>query len=237
MGQDRYYLNYGQGFHSNDARGSTITVDPATGNPASRVPLLVRARGYEAGVRTALVPRLQSSLAVFRLDFDSELLFVGDAGTTEASRPSRRTGFELSNLYTPTSWLLLDADIAFTRALQRFRRRGQPHSRRSRRRRHVHRQRRERRALVRQRPCALFRAASTDRGQQRPLALDDARVDYRLDKHVRVRLDVFNLLNRRASQTDYFYESRLRDEPAPVSDVHFHPVESRSFRASVIAGF
>jgi len=52
-----------------------------------------------------------------------------------------------------------------------------------------------------------------------------------------VQLDVFNLLNTRASQIDYFYESQLRGEAGPVSDVHFHPVESRSFRAAVIGNF
>src|SRR5204863_7369798 len=41
-----YYLNYGRGFHSNDLRGATITVDPATGTPAQKVPLLVHATGY-----------------------------------------------------------------------------------------------------------------------------------------------------------------------------------------------
>src|SRR5260221_2130031 len=59
-----YFLNYGQGFHSNDARGTTITVDPATGNPADKIPALVKTRGEEIGVRTAIVPHLQSSLSL-----------------------------------------------------------------------------------------------------------------------------------------------------------------------------
>lgn len=82
----------------------------------------------EAGLRTAIVPSLQSSLHVFRFDFDSELLFVGDAGTTEPSRPSRRVGVEWANLYTPTSWLTIDADVAFTQARFSTRIRRGPHS-------------------------------------------------------------------------------------------------------------
>jgi hypothetical protein len=54
---------------------------------------------------------------------------------------------------------------------------------------------------------------------------------------MRVQLDVFNLLNRRVSQIDYFYESRLRGDAAPVADVHFHPAEPRSFRTSLVVSF
>ena len=50
------YVNAGLGFHSNDARGATITVDPATGDPADRVTPLARAKGAEFGVRTRAGP-------------------------------------------------------------------------------------------------------------------------------------------------------------------------------------
>ena len=96
-----YFLNYGQGFHSNDARGTTIAVDPATGDPADKVPALVKSKGEEIGVRTERIPHLQSSLSLWRLTLDSELVFVGDAGTTEAGRPSLRRGIEWSNRYIP----------------------------------------------------------------------------------------------------------------------------------------
>jgi len=62
------------------------------------VPLLVRSKGAEVGIRTTAIPDL-TSCSVFVLDFDSELLFVGDAGTTEPSRPSRRVGVEWTNHY------------------------------------------------------------------------------------------------------------------------------------------
>ncbi len=86
-----FYGNAGYGLHSNDIRGATITVDPIDKvTPQDRVPLLVRSKGAELGVRTKAVEGLTSSLAVFVLDFDSELLFVGDAGTTEAEPPQPR---------------------------------------------------------------------------------------------------------------------------------------------------
>ena len=95
-----FFGNAGYGLHSNDIRGATITVDPIDKvTPQDRVPLLVRSKGAEIGVRTKAIDGLTSSVALFVLDFDSELLFVGDAGTTEASRPSRRVGVEWTNQY------------------------------------------------------------------------------------------------------------------------------------------
>ncbi len=114
-----FFVNAGDGFHSNDARGVTIRQSPSDGSPVDPSPFLVRTRGAEAGLRTRLIPGLDSALSLFVLDSASEILFVGDAGDTEPSRPSRRVGIEWSNRYRPTSWLSLDGDIAVTRA--RFR--------------------------------------------------------------------------------------------------------------------
>ena len=82
------YANVGRGFHSNDARGTTITVDPLTGDPADRVTPLARATGAEVGFRTVRLKGLQSTVAFWTLGLESELLFVGDAGTT-AGGPSQ----------------------------------------------------------------------------------------------------------------------------------------------------
>jgi len=70
----------------------------------------------EVAMRTEWVPGLQSSLALWKLDFDSELVYVGDAGTTEPGRPSARRGVEWSNRWIPVPWLLVDADLAWSRA-------------------------------------------------------------------------------------------------------------------------
>jgi TonB dependent receptor/TonB-dependent Receptor Plug Domain len=111
------FVGAGYGMHSNDARGATITEDPVDpANKQSASPLLVRTKGLETGVRTRIVPNLDSSLSLFMLDQDSEIIFLGDAGATEASRPSRRYGFELTNHYRPSSWIDIDADLAMTHA-------------------------------------------------------------------------------------------------------------------------
>jgi hypothetical protein len=98
-----FYVNAGMGFHSNDVRGL-----------AQNVPLLVQSQGAEVGMRTQAIKGLDSTLAVFVLDFDSELTFSGDSGDTEPNRPSRRIGVEWANRYRAAPWAILDGDFAYT---------------------------------------------------------------------------------------------------------------------------
>lgn len=232
------FANAGRGFHSNDARGTVIRRDPASGDAVDRVTPLARSTGLELGLRTGLLPGLQTSLAVYRLDLDSELLFVGDAGTTEATRPSRRVGFELANYYKPNDWLTLDADIAFARA--RFRDSTPEGSRIP-------------GAVEGVASVALavdplgpwFGALQLRCFGPRPLLEDNSvrsrstttlngRIGYRFSPALAVELEGFNLTDRRDSAIDYYYTSRLPGEAAGgVDDVHFHPIESRSLRVTL----
>ena len=236
-----FYASAGSGFHSNDARGTTITIDPKTSQAADKVPPLVRSRGLELGVRSEVVTGLQSALSVYQLDFDSELTFVGDAGTTQAGRPSRRLGFEFSNYYKPTKWLTVDADVSFARARFRDIDPAGPRI-----------------------PGAVEGVASlalaVDNlgpyfgGLQlryfgpRPLIEDNSvrskstatlngRIGYKISPKVKLGLEGFNLTNRRDSAIDYYYASQLKSEAAPVAGIHFHPIESRSFRLTLTANF
>ena len=239
-----YYFNVGSGFHSNDARGATITVDPKDpATPADRVAPLVRSKAVEVGARTEIIPGLQSSLSLYRLDFDSELLFVGDAGSTEASRPSRRFGIEFNNYFKPTRWLTIDADLAFARA--RFRDDDPTGSRIP-------------GAVEGVASIALaidhvgpyFGALQLRHFGPRPLTEDNSvrskgtttlngRIGYKINPKTRIELEGFNLTNRRDSAIDYYYPSRLATEPvgSATPDIHFHPIESRSFRVTLTANF
>jgi len=237
-----YFLNLGYGFHSNDARGTVITFDPKTLAPADKVTPLVRAKGAEVGVRTVLLPGLQSALSLWRLEVASELLFVGDAGTTEPSRPTRREGIEWANHWHPADWLMVDADLALSRA--RFTD-GDPVG-----------------SFI---PGAIERTLSAglvvnrENGWNgglrlryfgpRPLVEDNsvrakaamlvnARIAYKFDKQWQATLDVYNLLGRQVSDIDYYYASRLQGEPAGgVNDIHTHPAEPRAMRLSMIMHF
>lgn len=238
-----FFASYGYGFHSNDARGATIRVDPATGEAAERVQPLVRAKGSELGVRTQLIPHVQTSLALWRLDLDSELVFVGDAGTTEASRPSRRTGVEFANYWTPLKGLTVDVDVAWAKA--RFRDEDENFE-----------------GGGRRIPGAIERTASAGvtyendkwfagfRGRYfgpRPLIEDNSvrsssstlanlKLGYKPSKNVRLSLDVLNVFDKRVNDIEYFYESRRFNEP-PNTEVHFHPTEPRTVRATLSVKF
>jgi outer membrane receptor protein involved in Fe transport len=234
------YAAYGYGFHSNDARGATIRIDPSTGDPTNPVDTLVRAKGSEIGLRSRPLRGFQLSASAWRLDLASELLFVGDAGTTEATRPSRRQGVELAMYYKPSKNLVVDIDVATTRA--RFRVSAVEGNRI---------------------PGAIERTASagihydTDKwfaaGRvryfgARPLIEDNSlrsrsstlvnlNVGYKITPKMSVSLEVLNLFDRKANDIEYFYESRLRDEVDPVADRHIHPSEPRSFRLIFSAKF
>ena len=113
------YLSLGQGYHSNDARGTTIAIDPVSGDPAARVDPLVASKGGEVGARLFFSDKVQATLAAWTLRLDSELLFVGDAGNTEASRPSKRDGVELGLYYFGSEYLSGEVEVSYTRS--RFR--------------------------------------------------------------------------------------------------------------------
>ncbi len=233
-----FFFNAGTGLHSNDVRGSTITVDPVDKiSPLAKSPLLVRSKGAEVGVRTKIIPGLESSVALFVLDFDSELLFVGGAGTTEPSRPSRRIGVEWTNHYRFNSWLAFDVDVAATHA--RFTDfdpagnfiPGAPNVVGS-------------AAIVFGEKLGWFGSMKLRYFGPRPLiedasvksqssAIVNARLGYNFDNGVRFQIDAINLFDARTNQIEYFYESELRGEPAGVFDRHVHPVEPLALRASL----
>ena len=118
-----FYLQGGFSFHSNDGRGATQQVEPVSpDNPypntlKPKISPLVQTKGGEIGVRTSAVPHLQSTLALWYLRSNSELLQDGDTGGTSASeQSSNRYGLEWANYYTPTEHLAFDFDIADSRA-------------------------------------------------------------------------------------------------------------------------
>jgi hypothetical protein len=227
------YAAFGRGFHSNDSRGAVLTIDPNTGLPTTPVDLLVRGDGGEVGFRYEPNPSFNFSAAYFALWLDSELIFVGDAGTSEPSDATHREGVEASAFWRPREWLAFDASAAWSRA--RFR--GNP-------------------PAGNRIPNSLGFVAGlgatviTDSGLTgslrvrhmgpAPLIEDDSVraasatvVNAGLSQDVgrfTFGLDVLNLLDAGDNEISYFYESQLPGEAAPVEDIHFHPFEKRGIR-------
>ena len=237
------FVNYGGGFHSNDARGVTATVDPTS--PLfniSRSPFLVPSTGSEIGLRNRSLSGLETAVTLFQLDFASENLFQGDSGTTEPSRPTRRFGVEWTNRYAVTPWLSLEGDLTVTNA--RFADRDPAGNR------------------VPEAPTTIASAGFTfgeglgwfgsmrfryfgprpliedNSVRSKPTALLNGRVGYQFENGISLSLDVLNMTNAKADQITYFYTSRLPGEAAEgVADRHFHPVEPTAVRLTLAGRF
>lgn len=231
------YIAAGQGFHSNDARGTTIEIDPADGSDATQVDPLVDSLGYEVGVRGFVNQRLNTSVSLWQLDLDSELLFVGDAGNTEASDASRRRGIELTAYYRITDVWNFDAEYAHTQA--EFTDSGDdiPGAIED---------------VLQTGVSAAFSngwsgAARVRYFGERPLIEDgsvksDASTVVNLQAGYRqaswsVRGEILNLLDSDDHDIDYLYESQLPGESEPVEDIHYHVLEPRTVRVSLAYQF
>ena len=230
-----FYANYGQGFHSNDVRGATISIDPVALTPVTPVDVLVRAEGAEIGARYER-ETFNATLVGFWLTLDSELVFVGDAGTTEPNDGSRRFGVEFNTFWRPTQWLAFDASAAFTDA--RFKNAPSTMDRIPQAVENVFG------AGVSVQPLKdLTLTVRARRFGEAPLVEDGSVFSqpttvvnlgaYYNFQSVRFGLDVLNLFESKDADITYFYESRLSGEPSAVDDIHLHPVEPRQIRGSI----
>ena len=251
------YLDAGSGFHSNDARGVTVTVDPVTGVAQEKAPLLVRTKGAEVGARTSIVPGLVSTLSFWYLQSNSELTFSGDSGDTEANGPSRKYGLEWANFYKPTRWLTVSADFAFSHARYSDPQAGVDGQSGT--------------YIANSIPVVISAAAVVETPQgifggvrlryfsSQPLIEDDSKrqpgstivnalVGYRFSRY-ELSVGILNLLDSKADDIAYYYASRLPTsltatkpalaEPAgtSVDGFHIHPVEPFQVRGSLTVHF
>lgn len=242
------YLSAGRGFHSDDVRGVTQTV-PIQGVPvaAGPTPLLVRADGEEVGMRSDILPKVEVQFALFNTDLQSELIYNQDQGQDQASAPSQRDGVELSAQYRPFPVLELNTDLTASRArftganLAAFGLHGS----------HI--------------PNApgfvgSFGALLNNLGPfygglevralgRYPLIDDNTAKDagytetnvsagYKVDRNLKLDVQIFNLFNVRANSAAYYYTTRLPGEPAGgFADHQDHPLEPISARISLTATF
>ena len=240
-----FYANWGLGYHSNSALGILLQVNPFTGEPADRAPAFSRAMGAEFGVRTVAIRGLQTTVTGWYLDFDSELIYVGDSGSTEVGPASRREGIEITNYIYPNPWVALDLDLSLSRArfvdvpegenfipgaLNRVISAG----------------------IAINPPAGVRRGAFAGLRLRhfgpRPLIEDNSveskatsivngETGYKFSERLRLTVEGFNLFDAKVSDIDYFFESRLRDEPEPVEDIHFHAAIPRSVRVALQVSF
>jgi outer membrane receptor for monomeric catechols len=222
------FANFGTGFHSNDARA--VVIDP-------RMPALPQARGYEFGIRSKILPRAEISATYWVLDLESELVFAGDDGTTEARGPSHRQGWEVVTRVRVLDWLTWSGNVTLTDSAFDN---GQaiPLAPRV----------TARADLTARLPWGLSASATmryvgdryADESRQqtaRGYTLFDLSARYRY-KSVEAFLSVENVANSRWREAQFFFDSRLPGEPAGgVPDIHFTPGNPRTFLGGLALRF
>ncbi|WP_339723635.1 TonB-dependent receptor [uncultured Paraglaciecola sp.] len=236
------YISAGQGFHSNDARGTIVQVDPNSGESIQPVDPIVDSFGFEVGLRTHLFGKLNASMSLWQLNLDSELLFVGDAGNTEPSDSTSRYGIELTTYYSITEDLTLDIEYAYTHAefdklannnnhipgaLEHVLQAG------------IHYQPQQgwfgsaRLRYFSERPLTEDASVTSDASQ-----IMNVNLGYKFSR-LTLKLDILNALDSKDHDIDYFYASRLANDPidSATEDLHYHVFEPRTLRLSAVYMF
>jgi outer membrane receptor protein involved in Fe transport len=130
------FLNFGQGFHSNDARDAVIgakvselsntwknegisssdidsRLNKYNFNPEMRnIGTLPKATAGEIGIKSKLFDKLHLSISGWYLYLDKEFVYAGDGGTTELSNPTQRIGVDAEARLSILSWLWADVDVS-----------------------------------------------------------------------------------------------------------------------------
>ncbi len=225
-----FFANYGEGYHSNDARSAVA--------PGSSP--LARAKSYEVGVRSKPwgPEGIELTATLWRLDLKSELVFVGDAGTTEIRGASRREGVEVAARGQVWGPIYFNGSVTWTKA--EFRN-GEAIP--------LAPEVTAYGALLVRWPEGLtsqlqatylgVRPLSEDRSVKAPSWIDfDLSERYQLPvklSHGRVEAFLFiqNLLNTKWEQAIFSFDSQRKNEAAPVNDIHFVPGNPRMFMGGV----
>ena len=247
------FINAGDGYHSNDARGVTRSGENAAISPVTP---LTRATSAEIGAATHIIPAWDTTLDIFKLKLKSELVFDGDAGVTEPSGATTRTGIEWGNVYHLNSWLAAELNAAFTRA--RFDSNSSPDDLGC----------GDAAAshpcttpigivgryvpnsptnvidagLTANHPSGWFGALRARHFGESPLVEDnsakspqyttlDGQLGFQKAKSWLIAVDVFNIANVKWNDIEYYYVSRLKNEATPVADYVVHPGVPRTVRA------
>jgi outer membrane receptor protein involved in Fe transport len=230
------YLNWGKGFHSNDVRGATISLDPITKESVQPVDVFVDQQGAEFGWRVERGSNLLINLAYFWLESDSELLFVGDSGSTEASDASERTGLEIAVFWEfGENWVL---DATGSKVNSNFVGVEKANN-------HIPNAHGRVLSVGITRASALgWNWSARARHFGDAALVEDDSISYPSTTLVNtgigyefedwsLGLDLFNIFDAEDYDIAYWYSSKLQVESSPVEDIHFHPANPRSIRMKI----
>jgi outer membrane receptor protein involved in Fe transport len=221
-----FFGNFGTGFHSNDARA-------VISNP--ELDALPTATGYEFGLRTKILPRAEIFFTYWFLDLKSELVFVGDAGTTEPKGPTHREGLEFGTKVRLLDWLTFTGDFTYT-SQSEFTQTGGAIP--------LAPKWTARADFTARLPWGLSSSVEmrhlsnrwADEGRTqtaRGYTLFSSTTRYRY-KNFEAFLSAENLTNAEWREAQFYFTSRLAGEPAAgVNDIHYTPGNPRSFLGGI----
>ncbi|GHN02522.1 TonB-dependent receptor [Cytophagales bacterium WSM2-2] len=218
------FVRSGTGFHSNDAR----VVVAQDGKD-----ILPRAYALDVGADFKLTPQLLIHTALWRLDLDQEFVYSGDEGVVEPSGKTTREGIDVSVRYQINSWLFADLDANFTKPRAAGLPEGQNYI-----------------------PLAPVQTSIAGLSFRKGLGLNgsvryryigdrpanedntlvargyfitDAILNY-TRKSWEVGMSIENLFDVQWKEAQFDTESRLKNEAAPVEEIHFTPGTPFSMR-------
>ncbi len=213
----QFYVLSGVGFHSNDARSVVLNRSENS---------LPSAFGVDVGSTFKPAPRVIMNAAVWGLLLESEIVYIGDGGTTEIGTPTQRLGFDVGLRYQLSDHFYADADINYSHGTildvpsdenriplaPQFTTIGGLAYKRD----------KGINGTLRYRYIADRPANEMNTVVAKGYFLLDAGLSYRLP-HWEVGMSAENLLNTEWNQAQFDTESRLRNEAEPVSELHFTP--------------
>jgi outer membrane cobalamin receptor len=211
------FIKAGKGFHSNDTR-------VVVANDGKEI--LPAAYGTDFGVILKPLKNILINIAVWHLYLDQEFVYVGDDGNVEPSGKTKRQGIDITTRYQFTKNIFANANINFTKPRAIGQAKGTDYI-----------------------PLAPTltsvggiyykaqkgfngglnyryiknRSANEDNSIiARGYFLLDASVNYTKPKY-EIGLAVENIFNVQWNEAQFATTSRLRNEPAPVTELNFTP--------------
>ncbi len=223
----QYFLKLGKGFHGNDTR-----VVVAQGGHK----ILPAAYGADLGILWKPLPRLMLNAAAWYLYLEQEFVYVGDEGVVEPSGKTRRQGLDFGARYQLGKYLFLNGDLTYTYARATEEPKGAdriplaPHITTA-------------GGISFKHPSGLSASLKTRYLGNRPANEDnsivakgywitDASLNFQWG-HFGIGIITENIFNKEWNETQFATTSRLKNEPAPVTEIHFTPGTPFNLRAMI----
>lgn len=215
--KNQLYFKAGKGFHSNDARVVVFN---------RGYEILPAAYGADLGILVKPLPGLLLNVAAWYLYLQQEFVYVGDEGIVEPSGKTRRTGVDISGRYQVNQWLFADVNLNLAKPRSIDNPKGENYI-------PLAPTLTSTGGLSWQLPYGMNGSIRYRHMKDRPAnenrsviakgyTVTDLSLNYTKKKY-EIGIAVENLFNVKWNETQFDTESRLKDEPAPVSEIHFTP--------------